>query len=132
MGSPTSLTINYLRSQGINCGVVERWIPQAKRRIDLLGFIDIVALDKRVIGIQATSFSNMSSRINKIVGEQFKEATDWLNCGGEIQVWTWLRRKRNKTDARGRVRNVLTDIARVSIVDKDVLRTGEYDWTEIV
>jgi hypothetical protein len=75
-------------------GVVEQTIPGTFIKRDLFGFIDIVALmDKRVVGIQATSASNVSARIKKIKEECFAKAHDWLVCGGRIQVWGWGRQK---------------------------------------
>ena len=134
MGTPTSLTVNYLRRHGIKCGSVERWIPQAKKRIDLLGFIDIVAVDTtrgKIIGIQATSFPNLSARVEKIIDLRKEEALDWLACGGEIQVWTWVKRKRLRENAKGVVKSLVTQVGRITFVDREVIRTGEYDWEEL-
>jgi len=65
--SPTTRTLKHLRDEGWLAQVVERWQPQARRRIDLFGIIDIVAIGKgRTLGVQATSGSNIVSRINKI------------------------------------------------------------------
>lgn len=92
--SPSAMTIEHLRRNGYRAQSVEKWIPQAKRKMDLFGFIDIVALDPltgKIVGIQATSGSNVSSRVEKILGERRQEAADWLRCGGLIQVWGWKK-----------------------------------------
>lgn len=91
--SPTARTLDYYRKQHIFCGVVERWIPQARKRVDLLGFIDLVAVSDQIIGIQATSGSNMSSRVKKIVEECNDEAQAWLRAGGRILVIGWRKLK---------------------------------------
>ena len=46
----------------------EGWIPQARKRHDLWGFVDILSLspEGQVVGVQATSLSNVSTRIKKI------------------------------------------------------------------
>jgi hypothetical protein len=56
-----------MRERGYVAEVVEKWIAQMKRRKDLYGFIDVLALKAgEVVGVQATSYSNTSSRIAKI------------------------------------------------------------------
>jgi hypothetical protein len=65
--SPTQLTLKLLREEGWNVEVVERWIPGANIRKDLFGFIDLVALkDGQTLGVQATTYSNISARVTKI------------------------------------------------------------------
>ena len=63
MASPTQRTLKELRRLGHVAGVVERWIPQTRRRLDLFGFIDIVALGPwGTIGIQCTTSANQAAR----------------------------------------------------------------------
>ena len=65
--TPTQLTLRYLREHGWLAEVVERWVPGANIRKDLFGFVDIVALrDGETLAVQATSYSNISARVNKI------------------------------------------------------------------
>jgi carbonic anhydrase len=65
--SPTARSLDHLRKAGYLAGVVEKWIPAVKRRQDLFGFIDILAVrDGEVLGVQATSGDNVASRVNKI------------------------------------------------------------------
>src|SRR3546814_1483966 len=69
--SPTARTLAKLRADGWLAWVVEKWIPQTRKRSDLLGYIDILALrDGEVLAVQATSRSNVSSRVNKIAGHE--------------------------------------------------------------
>jgi hypothetical protein len=66
--SPTQRTLEFYRAHGLHVEVVERWIPATRRRKDLFGFIDLVAMSPtHTFGIQATSTSNMSSRVEKIL-----------------------------------------------------------------
>jgi len=46
--------------------VVERWNAFAKRRVDLFGIIDVVAVGADIVGIQTTSAGNLSARLKKI------------------------------------------------------------------
>lgn len=65
--SPTQRTLAEMRKRGYVCEVVERWNPWAKVRQDLFGVIDVLCLgDNEVVGVQATSYSNVSARLRKI------------------------------------------------------------------
>src|SRR5690606_37554474 len=44
LSSPTARTLAWLREQGWDADVVERWVPGAKVRRDFLGFADILAI----------------------------------------------------------------------------------------
>ena len=102
--SPTQRTLLAMRKKGFRSQVVERWITIPNpppgmppgRRIDLFGFIDGISLDTStggtsIIGWQATSGSNLSSRIAKIRTECREQAIDWLNAGGRIELWAWRK-----------------------------------------
>lgn len=90
---PGARTLQELRKQQVPCGVVERYIPQAKIRQDLFGFIDIIAIrENKIVGIQATTSSNVSSRIAKIL-ESPEIPIQWFRAGGEIEVWGWGKYK---------------------------------------
>jgi len=47
---------------------VERWIPQARKRVDLFGIGDILCVGADVVMVQTTSYSNISSHVRKITG----------------------------------------------------------------
>ena len=91
----TKLSSDYLEKDGWMCGVVERWIPQAKRRIDLFGFLDMVCIKKGqpMLGIQATASGNATARIRKITDSE--SAKLWLSCGYLIEVHDWVKRKKS-------------------------------------
>lgn len=91
--SPTQRTLKKLRDDGWHATVVERWNPHAKIRQDLFGFIDVLGLceDRGLIGIQATSASNKSSRVKKILGTPL--AKTWVAAGNQLEVWGWVKRK---------------------------------------
>lgn len=86
--SPTARTLKHLRERGSIVQVVERWNAHARRRVDLFGIIDIIALhDGAIVGIQATSRSNHSARVQKSLAEP--RLVEWLKCGGKYQVASW-------------------------------------------
>ena len=65
--SPTQRTLAHLRAAGYPLvQVVERWNPYAKVRQDLFGIIDVVAVGVDIVGVQATSGSNVSKRVAKL------------------------------------------------------------------
>ena len=71
-------------------GELERSGPG--RRVDLFGFIDIVALSPEgIIGVQCTTTGDMARRRLKILTECCDEARSWLAAGGRIQVIRWKR-----------------------------------------
>lgn len=90
MSSPTARSLKELRRRGLLADVVERWIPGANIRKDLYGFIDILAIgDGRIVGVQATSSSNMASRIAKIADHANLMAVR----GAGIEIWVHGWRK---------------------------------------
>lgn len=96
--TPTQRTIAELKSLGYVVAIVEKWNPFAKIRQDLFGFIDIVAIKENqlgVLGIQATSDSNMSARVHKCEANPILKV--WLSGGNQCQVWGW-----GKKGARGK------------------------------
>lgn len=98
--SPTQRTLLAMRKKGFRSQVVERWltIPNPKpgmppgRRIDLFGFIDGISITRdSIIGWQATSGSNLMSRVAKIRNECREQAVEWLRAGGKIELWGWRK-----------------------------------------
>ena len=95
--SPTSRTLNLLRTKGYTCQVVEKFNAWVKIRIDLFNFIDICAIksgENGVLGIQATSGSNTSARIKKI--KDNPTAKLWLETGNQIWVIGWRKLVKSK------------------------------------
>ena len=79
--SPTQRTLAECKRRGWIAQVVERWNAHARIRQDLFGFIDVLALDgKRTYGIQATSATNVASRLHKIHDSEMKSA--WMDANG--------------------------------------------------
>lgn len=95
MNSPTQRSLKHIRDAGYHAEVTEKWNPWAKIRQDLFGFIDIVAVGKKeTVGIQTTSYSNMSARIKKILDSPvlpILQASGWkIVCHG------WKKNKSNR------------------------------------
>lgn len=93
--TPTARSLAYLRKGGALAQVVERYNPHAKRRVDLFGFIDIVAVDdtvKGVIGVQTTTTGNVSHRLTKLRVECAPKMQRWLYCGNMLVIHGWAKR----------------------------------------
>lgn len=95
---PSARTLQECRRRGWIAGIVERRIPFPRPRgttIDLLGVIDIVALDiaapigQRTIGIQATTGNGgrHAEHRTKILAEP--RALTWLQAGNRLELWSW-------------------------------------------
>ena len=92
MSSPTVRSLKLLRDEGYLCQVVERFNHFSKTRLDLFGFIDILAIrENEVLGVQATSRSNVSSRVAKITEHENTAAV--RKSGIRIEVWGWGKLK---------------------------------------
>lgn len=99
--SPSAILLQELRSQGWHAQSVEKWNAFAKRRIDLFGGIDIVAVHpeaRRIVGFQVTSRANMSARLHKMRGIASLKA--WVQAGAELIVAGVQQKPREKPDIR--------------------------------
>ena len=98
--SPTQLSLKMMREQGYYAEVVERYNSFTKKRNDLFGFVDVLCLKPgEVVGVQTTSYSNLSARIKKIrEHEHFKIVTD---AGIRVICHGW-----HKVNNRWKVREV--------------------------
>ena len=96
MSIATQKTLAALRETTVPW-VVERWVgpPKFGKRIDLFGFIDIVALpleQGKVLGVQSCGQS-FSGHDKKILTDCRELAVRWLMCGCRLQLWGWRKLK---------------------------------------
>ncbi len=88
MSSPTQRSLKLMRDNGYYAEVVERYSSFTRKRNDFAGFIDILCLgDGEVVGVQTTSYSNMSARIKKI--REHENLNVVLTSGIRILVHGW-------------------------------------------
>lgn len=89
-----------LRKDGWLAAVVEKWNPHARVRQDLFGIIDVVAVkDSLTLGVQCTSYGNVSSRVRKI--EESDALPALRDAGWSLVVHGW-----RKVGSRWKVREV--------------------------
>ena len=105
MSSPTQRTLAHLRAAGYPLvQVVERWNPYARVRQDLFGIIDVVAVGADIVGVQATSASNVSARVAKITES---EALPILrNAGLVFAPWSMAGGRSGAAGSSGRLISV--------------------------
>ncbi|MDE0913918.1 MAG: hypothetical protein OSB57_01920 [Planctomycetota bacterium] len=89
--SPTSRSLALLREREWTAAVVEKWIPQTKRRKDLFNCIDIVAVQIRggTLGVQACAVSGQAAHVKKLLAEP--NAKTWLLAGNRLSIWAWKK-----------------------------------------
>ncbi len=91
--SPTVRSLAILRKEKYKAQVVEKWLAYGNCRVDLFGFIDIVAIregELGVVGVQTTSQSNVLARFKKII--MIPEAFLWINTGNRILLHGWAKK----------------------------------------
>lgn len=93
--TPTSRSMEHLRKLGYAVDKVERRNPVTRITNDLFGFIDLLALETKIypslLAVQATSTSNLSSRIKKSLENPLLKF--WLSVSGtEFECWGWSKR----------------------------------------
>lgn len=91
--SPTARTLKLLRDEGYLCQVVEHWNAFARRRVDLFGVIDVVAMragEVGLLGVQCTSAANAASRLTK--ARETPALGVWLSCANRFEVHSWGKR----------------------------------------
>ncbi len=92
--SPTQLSKKRLEEAGYLVAIVEKWNPHARIRQDLYGFIDLLAIrENEVLGVQSTSDSNLSARVNKIT--EHENVARVRKAGIRIVAHGW-RKKDNR------------------------------------
>ena len=85
--SPTQLSLDFLNKSGWTCQIVEKWNAHAKIRQDCFGFGDILAYRYGIVLVQTTSWSNFSTRRQKIIAST--HCRGWLAAGGRIWRHGW-------------------------------------------
>jgi len=92
--SPTRRSFAYLVEQGYRPAIVERWNPFARRRQDLYGILDIIAVRKgETLGVQTTTAANISARIRKV--QDSSALADLRAANWRIHVHGWSKRKKS-------------------------------------
>lgn len=85
--SPTQNSLAILRALGYECWVVEYWNSFTRKRVDLFGMFDILALrDGETLAVQTTT-SGVAARVKKITDSPYLDAV--RKAGWRIEVHGW-------------------------------------------
>lgn len=97
--SPMQRSLELLRSRGYRCAITEHWNPHARKRHDLFGVVDVLALrDGETLAVQATSASNVAARVQKIAES---EAIDDIRAAGwSVHVHGWRKLASGRWEVR--------------------------------
>lgn len=94
--TPTARSLAHLRGSGALAGVVEKWNAFARRRMDLFGFIDIIAVwggsPGFTLGVQATTTENIGHRLTKLRDDCEPSMRRWLEAGNRLVIHGWSRK----------------------------------------
>ena len=86
----TARSKSYLQEQGYTVALVEHYNAFTKRKHDLFGCIDLLAIGHgQTLAIQVTSKSNLSSRKKKV--EETEAYPEMLRSGWMIVLHGWYK-----------------------------------------
>lgn len=91
--SPTQLTLKELRKSSDCVQVTEHWCQFSRRRKDLFGFIDVLAIvGDTTVAVQTTSWANVSARAKKIAESPLLPFI--RGAGWSIVIHGWRKNKK--------------------------------------
>ena len=97
LASLNQRTIALFEERGYQCDTVESYNSFTKRKKDLFGLFDILAIGNgETVAIQLTSKSNMSARVKKISESPF--LSELLRCNWRIFVIGWFKKPNGRYD----------------------------------
>ena len=84
--TPTQRALAWLRSHGYTCGTVERYVPATRRRHDLYGGIDLIAIrpGSPPLGVQVCGSTGVSDHRAKLAAEPRMHL--WLRTGAGLVI----------------------------------------------
>ena len=93
MSTATQRTMDHFRSLGYDVWMVERWLMGARKRVDLLNIIDMLAFREghAILGIQSTA-TDFGGHVKKIA-ENSDNLELWLSTGAQFALVGWRKLK---------------------------------------
>lgn len=97
--TPTQRSLKHLRAEGYTVAIVEYWNSFTRKRHDLFGMFDLLAIRPgEVLAVQTTSGSNVSARVRKIGDSELVGAV--RDAGIRIHVHGWAKRANGRYSLR--------------------------------
>jgi hypothetical protein len=95
--SPIQRTLQWLREHGYEPAKTEHWNHFARRRQDLFGFVDVLAVNENdLLAIQTSDGAHHAEHLAKILESK---AARLLAHYAQVEIWSWslkLTRERRK------------------------------------
>jgi len=99
MSSPTQRSLKVLRDRGYPLvQVTERWNGFARKRVDLFGIVDVLAVGADIVAVQTTSGSNLAARIRKITDHPSLPVL--RKAGIRVLAHGWTKRANGRYELR--------------------------------
>lgn len=112
MSSPTQRSLEMLRREGWKVAIVEKWNPAVKRRQDLWGFVDILAIrGTETLAVQTTSDSNVAGRVRKIGESSDVAAVRAAGWSIHVHGWKSVQAKTKKGTTRKQWKCRIVDVS---------------------
>ena len=97
MASLNQRTIALMEERGYICDIVESYNSFTRRKKDLFGIFDILAVGNgETVAIQLTSKTNMSTRIKKISNSEY--LPEILRSNWKVKVIGWYKKPNGRYD----------------------------------
>ena len=96
--SPTQRSLKYLRDQGMKTWIVETYNHFARKRVDLYGCIDILAIGNGETWAVQTTSTGVSSRVKKIQESEYFPVM--LESGWRVFVHGWSKNTKGEMKHR--------------------------------
>lgn len=121
---PLQRSLGWLRKQGYLAQKVEHWNAFAKRRVDLFGFADIVAVRAGEPGVTAIQvcWKDVPAHVEKL--NAIPAVSTWLSCGNRLVIHSWA-----KKGPRGK-RKVWT-LAQIGLPGEGVPKTPSLEASQV-
>ena len=96
--SPTQRSLAYIRDQGMKPWIVEYWNHFARKRVDLFGCIDILAIGNGETWAVQTTSTGVASRVKKIQESEYFPLM--LESGWRVFVHGWSKNTKGEIKHR--------------------------------
>lgn len=88
MSSPTQRSLALVKERGFQPWIVEYWNSFSRKRVDLFGIFDILAVGNgETLAVQTTSRGNISARVRKIADSEY--IAGCRESGWRVEVHGW-------------------------------------------
>jgi len=126
---PMTKTYEYYKELGYICGNVEKYVPKAKKKFDLFGIIDVVAIsDVDTIGVQVCK-ADFAAHDKKILASE--NSPKWLQAGRRLVLIGWTKQKVKRGGKAMIYKSRIKEYTLEDFNSKGAYGDENYPWSEI-